>query len=101
MIHTPVDNWKRIPEAVEALEKEWKQLEQLPAWGPKQVKEKAEVQAKSDQTGIPVHFAELMALCFLKNAELGEALRKYKGRVVLRGDNIKDKEGYQVVFTEQ
>ena len=42
-----------------------------------------------------------MALCFLKHAELGEALRKYKGRVVLRGDNIKDKEGYQAVFTEQ
>ena len=42
-----------------------------------------------------------MALCFLKHAELGEALRKYKGRVALRGDNIKDKEGYQAVFTEQ
>ena len=42
-----------------------------------------------------------MALCFLKNAELAKHLQKYKGRVVLRGDNIKDKEGYQAVFTEQ
>ena len=92
MIHTPVGNWKRIPEAAVALGKEWNKLEQLPAWDPKQVKEKADVQAKSDETGIPVHVAELMALCFLTNAELGKAHRKYKGRVVLRGDNIKDKE---------
>ena len=32
-----------------------------------------------------MHFAELMALCFLKNAELEKRLQKYKGRLVLRG----------------
>ena len=42
-----------------------------------------------------------MALCFIKNAELEKALQKYKGRLVLRGDDIKDKDGVQAVFTEQ
>ena len=42
-----------------------------------------------------------MALCFLKNAELEKALQKYKGRVVLRGDQVKDEHGFQAVFTEQ
>ena len=40
MIHTPVDNWKKIPEAAAALEKEWVKLEKMPVWDPKQVKEK-------------------------------------------------------------
>ena len=34
-------------------------------------------------------------------AELEKAEQKYKGRVVLRGDNIKNQEGWQAVFTEQ
>ena len=76
-------------------------LEKLPAWAPKQVREKSDVKAESEKTGLPVHFADLMALCFLKNAELAKHLHKYKGRVVLRGDNIKDGEGYRAAFTEQ
>ena len=42
-----------------------------------------------------------MALCFLKNAELEKALQKYTGRLVLRGDDIREKYGVQAVFTEQ
>ena len=40
MIHTPVDNWKKISEAAAALEKEWVKLEKMPAWDPKQAKER-------------------------------------------------------------
>ena len=32
-----------------------------------------------------VHVATLMDICHLKNAELEPKLQKYKGRVVLRG----------------
>ena len=28
-------------------------------------------------------------------------MRKYKGRIVLRGDNVKDEEGFYAVFSEQ
>ena len=91
MVHTPVTSWKNIPEAAAALDNGWVKLEKLPAWDPKQVREKSDVKAESNTSGIPVHFADLMARCFLKNAELAKHLQKYKGRVVLRGDNIKDK----------
>ena len=51
--------------------------------------------------GAKVHFASLMDTCHLKNAELESKHQKYKGRVVLRGDIVKDDSGSFAVFTEQ
>ena len=48
-----------------------------------------------------VHFASLMDTCHLKNAELETKHQKYKGRVVLRGDIVKDDSGSYAVFIEQ
>ena len=42
-----------------------------------------------------------MDLCHLKNSELEPQFQKYKGRVVLRGDIVRDDSGSYVVFTEQ
>ena len=42
-----------------------------------------------------------MDICHLKNAELKNKLQKYKGRVVLRGDIVKDDSGFYALFTEQ
>ena len=52
-------------------------------------------------SGAKVHFASLMDICHLKNAELDTKHQKYKGRVVLRGDVVKDDSGSYAVFTEQ
>ena len=43
----------------------------------------------------------MMNFCHLKHAELAANVRKYEGRVVLRGDNVKDDAGVYAVFTEQ
>ena len=51
--------------------------------------------------GAKVHFASLRDICHLKNAELETKHQKYKGRVVLRGDFVKDDSGSYAVFTEQ
>ena len=51
--------------------------------------------------GARVHFASLMDIYHLKNAELETKHQKYKGRVVLRGDFVKDDPGSYAVFTEQ
>ena len=51
--------------------------------------------------GAKVHFASLMDICHLQNAELEAKHQKYKGRVVLRGDIVKDVSGSYAVFTEQ
>ena len=40
-------------------------------------------------------------LCHLKNSELDNKLQKYKGRVVSRGETVKDGSGSYAVFTEQ
>ena len=52
-------------------------------------------------SGATVHFASLMDICHLKNAELEAKHQTYKGRVVLRGDIVKDDSGAYAVFTEQ
>ena len=46
-------------------------------------------------------FATLMDLCHLKNSELEPQYQKYKGRVVLGCDIVKDDSGSYAVFTEQ
>ena len=51
--------------------------------------------------GRKVHSASLMDLCHLKNSELEPQYQKYKGRVVLRGDIVKNDSGSYAVFTEQ
>ena len=40
-------------------------------------------------SGATVHFASVMDICHLKNAELEAKHQKYKGRVILRGDIVK------------
>ena len=71
------------------------------------VKEKAQAQADAakckEATGESTHFGDLMTLCHEKHAELfkPEDEKVYKGRIVFRGDNVKDEEGYLAVFCEQ
>ena len=51
--------------------------------------------------GRKVHFSSLTDLCHQKNSELEPQYQKYKDRVVLRGDFVKDDSGSYAVFTEQ
>ena len=43
----------------------------------------------------------MMDICHLKNAKLQTKHQKYQGRVVLRGDIVKDDSESYAVFTEQ
>ena len=72
----------KIPAAKAAVDKEWEKLEKISAWNLTKVKSKKEVIGG-------------------KNAELEAKHQKYKGRVVLRGDIVKDNSGSYAVFTEQ
>ena len=51
--------------------------------------------------GAKVHFASLMDIRHLENAESEAKHQKNKGRVVLRGDVVKDDSGSYAVFAEQ
>ena len=76
-------------------------MEKISAWNRTKVRSKKEVIDEARTSGAKVHFASLMDICHLKNAELEAKHQKYKGRVVLRGDIVKDDSGSYAVFTEQ
>ena len=91
----------KIPAAKAAVDKEWEKLEKISAWNLTKVRSKETVIDEARTAGATVHFASLMDICHLKNAELEAKHQKYKGRVVLRGDIVKDDSGSYAVFTEQ
>ena len=90
----------KIPAAKAAVDKEWEKLEKISAWNLTKVRSKKQVIDEARTSGATVHFASLMDICHLKNAELEAKHQKYKGRVVLRGDIVKDDSGSYAVFTE-
>ena len=90
---TPVLQAMKIPAAKAAVDKEWEKLEKIPAWDLTKVRSKSEVIDEARTKGAKVHFASLMDICHLKNAELQAKHQKYKGRVVLRGDIVKTIQG--------
>ena len=75
-----------------------RKIENIPAWQLMKVRNKNEVIEEARHKGRQVHFASLMDICHLKNAELETKHQKYKGRVVLRGDIVKDDSGSYKVF---
>ena len=78
--------------------KKWRKFRR---WNLTKVKSKKQVIEEARTSGATVHFASLMDICHLKNAELEAKHQKYKGRVVLRGDIVKDNSGSYAVFAEQ
>ena len=97
----PMPQAMKIPASKAAVDKEWEKLEKISAWNLTKVRSKKEVIDEARTLGATVHFASSMDLCHLKNAELEAKHQKYKGRVVLRGDIVKDDSGAYAVFTEQ
>ena len=97
----PMPQAMKIPAAKAPVDKEWEKLEKIPAWDLTKVRSKQEVIDAARTKGAKVHFASLMDICHLKNAELEAKHQNYKGRVVLRGDIVKDDSGSYAVFTEQ
>ena len=89
-----------IPVAKAAVDKEWDTLEKFSAWNLTKVKSKKQVIDEARTAGATVHFASLLDICHLKNAELEAKHQKFKGRVVLCGDVVKDDSGSHAVFTE-
>ena len=65
-------------------------MEKIPACQLTKVRNKNEVIAEARNKGKTVHFASLMDLCHLKKSELEPKFKKYKGRVLLHGDMVKD-----------
>ena len=75
-------------------------MEKIPAWQLTKVRNKKDVIEEAKNKGRKVHSASLMDLCHFRNSELEPQYQKYTGRVVLRGDIVKDDSGSYAVFAE-
>ena len=82
------------------MDKEWEKLEKISAWNLTKVRSKKEVIDEARTKGAKVHFAALMDICHLKNAEL-EAEHPKIERSSCTRDIVKDDSGSYAVFTEQ
>ena len=91
----------KIPAAKAAVDKEWEKVEKNSAWNLTKFRSKKEVIDGARTSGALVHFASLMDICHLKNVELEVKHQKYKGRVVFRGDIVKDDSGSHAVLTNK
>ena len=74
--HNLVHNFILVPQAMKildakaAVDKEWQRLGAIPAWKLEKVKGKEENILEAQRDEKKVHFAALMDMCHLKNAEL-------------------------------
>ena len=91
----PMPQAMKIPAAKAAVDKKWEKLEKISAWNLTKVISKKEVIDEARTSGAKVHFASLMDIGHLKNAELEAKHPKSKG------DIVKDNSGSYAVFTEQ
>ena len=69
-IYSYASSYQKIPAAKAAVDKEWEKLEKISAWNLTKVRSKSEVIDEARTSGATVHFASLMDICHLKNAEL-------------------------------
>ena len=91
----------KIPDAKAAVDKEWKKLETIPAWQLEKVRSKEVIlEAQRDKKKSPLCYIDGHK-CHFKNAELEPKFQKCEGRVVLRGDTVKDDSGTCAFFSEQ
>ena len=105
LVHAPIPIPKAFknPRAKAALDAEWSKLEAYPAWRYDLVRSRKTVEREAKKAGKTVHFGTLMELCHEKHAELNLPPERniFKGRIVFRGDIVKDEQGYYAVFSEQ
>ena len=85
------------------MQDEWDKLRATPGggcWDEDHPMELRDVLRLAREAGEEAHWATLFELCVIKNAELPEdhPLRKYKGRVVFGGHNVKDQNWIAAMF---
>ena len=89
----------KIPEAQEAMDKEWQKLLYKVCWVESPVREFEDVQKEVRQKA---HFGRIFEICSLKGSELpkGHPQRKYKGRSVFQGNQVRDENADHAIFAE-
>ena len=98
----PMPQAMKIPAAKAAMDKEWEKLEKISAWNLTKVRSKSEVIDEARDVGRYSSFCIINGhMSSEKKLNWRQSTKKYKGRVALRGDIVKDDSGSYAVFTEQ
>jgi hypothetical protein len=84
------DEIRGSPGTQAALRKEWDRLRLINTWREDQVEECCEVKARAKRTDTKIHMGMVFQICVEKDAETEkeEWLRKWKGRVIFRGNDV-------------
>lgn len=85
LAHAPVNipDAMHIPANNAAMDKAWTKLWGKGTWKVDSAREKEDVIREANTQGRPGHVGKVMPRCFIKNRQLFDAPRTYKGRVVL------------------
>ena len=98
----PMAERRSNPKAKAALKLEWDRLRKAGGtgcWDEKRVREYDDVVAEVRAQGRKAHFGTIFELCVEKNYDIPGA-SKFKGRVVYRGNDVKDEKGNVALFKD-
>ena len=89
-------------DAQKSIDVEWHNLESKGAWDYNTVREWSQVVKEAKGRSEKVHVGKIFEICVEKGSELqkGNPLRKFKGRTVFQGNNVKDENAEQALFAE-
>jgi hypothetical protein len=98
----PPSEVRTNPKAQAAMRKEWDALRERKAWSEHLVRERRDVSEEARSKGLRIHVGRIFGICVEKNRELtpDDPRRKYKGRVVFQGNNVRDEDHCQAVFQD-
>ena len=93
---------KENKKAQQAVQKEWDKLRGLQTWDESRVREWSDVAKEARKTGQKVNVGLIFQIVVEKGSELeeGNPLRKFKGRVVFQGNNVRDENAEYAIFSE-
>ena len=83
-----------------AIWQEAQALIQEGTWLPGSVIDRDALVESAKKSGKKIHLGQLMSICSIKFWEMPPTQHKYKGRIVFRGDCVKDENGAPAIFQE-
>ena len=90
------------PKAKAAMQKEWGRLRAIGCWDESKVCEWRDVAARAARDGVTNHVGRIFGICVEKNEDLpeGHPDRKFKGRAVFQGNQVRDQNWDVAMFQE-
>ena len=85
---------------MKAMDGEWNKSSKQVVWDLATVREQDEVAAQARNSNIKVHFGDIFGICGVKGSEFkeGDPAKKWKGRFVFRGRDVKDEYNDTAIF---